>query len=87
MTSIIIRSIDPTKFKAVSQSIAEGMGCEPYEIAGVHESQRLYEGYNRGFAQARSARSADCGATRGVFGVESLFVNFPNPFFSRTEAK
>ncbi len=52
MISIVICSINPEKFAAVSQNYAARMGSEPYEIIGIHDARSLSEGYNRGIAQS-----------------------------------
>lgn len=52
MLSIIICSIDPAKFTAVSRNLAALLGDEPHEIIGVHDAKSLCEGYNRGAARA-----------------------------------
>lgn len=53
MISIIICSIDPGKFAAVSKNFADRMGDAPFEIIGIHDARSLSEGYNRGIARSR----------------------------------
>jgi len=53
MISIVICSIDPAKFAAVTTSFAAAMGDARYEIVGIHDARSLCEGYNRGIARAR----------------------------------
>jgi GT2 family glycosyltransferase len=52
MISIVICSIDPEKFAAVSGNYARLLGAEPFEIIGIHDARSLSEGYNRGIAQS-----------------------------------
>jgi hypothetical protein len=51
--SVIICSIDPDKFAAVSDTYARRMGDEPYEIVGIHDAKSLCEGYNRGLRESK----------------------------------
>jgi GT2 family glycosyltransferase len=51
--SIVICSIDPAKFAAVSASFAAAMGAAHHEIVGIHDAESLSEGYNRGVTRAR----------------------------------
>ena len=60
MTSFIICSIDPEKFRAVSSSIAQRMAGLPHEIVGVHDARSMCEGYNRGVARAIGERLVFC---------------------------
>ena len=53
MISVIICSIDPDKFAAVSDTYARRIGAEPYEIVGIHDAKSLCEGYNRGLRRAK----------------------------------
>lgn len=53
MISIIICSINPDKFTAVSENYASLLGAAPFEIIGIHDARSLCEGYNRGIAQSR----------------------------------
>lgn len=50
--SVIVCSIDPEKFAAISGNYARVMGRESYEIIGIHDAKSLCEGYNRGFQQS-----------------------------------
>lgn len=52
MISIIICSIDPEKFAAVSNNYAALLGEEEFEIIGIHDAKSLCEGYNRGIARS-----------------------------------
>jgi hypothetical protein len=51
--SIVVCSIDPVKFAAVTRNFAAAMGDVHYEIVGIHDARSLCEGYNRGIARAR----------------------------------
>ncbi len=53
MISIIICSINPAKFAAVSKNFADRMGDAAFEIIGIHDARSLSEGYNRGTALSR----------------------------------
>jgi GT2 family glycosyltransferase len=53
MISIIICSIDPGKFAAVSRNLADRLGDAPFEIIGIHDARSLSEAYNRGIARSR----------------------------------
>ena len=53
MISIIICSISPEKFAAVSRNYKQLMGDEPFEIVGIHDVRSLAQGYNRGIAQSK----------------------------------
>jgi hypothetical protein len=52
MTSFIICSIDPGKFRFISLAIAQRMAGKPHEIVGIHDARSMCEGYNRGVARA-----------------------------------
>jgi GT2 family glycosyltransferase len=53
MISIVICSIDASKFTAVSRIYAEVLGKEPHEIVKISDAKSLAEGYNRGLAQSK----------------------------------
>src|SRR3989344_9511889 len=48
MISIIICSIDDSKFKAVTDNYSKLLAGEEFEIIGIHDAKSLGEGYNRG---------------------------------------
>ncbi|OGI49613.1 MAG: hypothetical protein A3A87_01720 [Candidatus Muproteobacteria bacterium RIFCSPLOWO2_01_FULL_60_18] len=48
MISIIICSIDDSKFKAVTDNYSKLLAGEEFEIIGIHDAKSLCEGYNRG---------------------------------------
>lgn len=52
MISIIICSITPEKFSAITKNYTDLMGGEPFEIIGIHDAKSLCEGYNRGIRQS-----------------------------------
>lgn len=52
MISVIICSINPGKFMAVSKNFVSVLGGAPFEIIGIHDARSLCEGYNRGIAQS-----------------------------------
>ena len=52
MTSFIICSIDPVKFRFITMAIAQRMAGRPHEIIGIHDARSMCEGYNRGIARA-----------------------------------
>ena len=52
MISVIMCSINPAKFAAVSKNLADRMADAPFEIIGIHDARSLAEGYNRGIAQS-----------------------------------
>ncbi len=52
MISVIICSVDPTKFTKITKNYKELMGEEPHEIIGIHDAISLCEGYNRGIQHA-----------------------------------
>ena len=60
MTSFIICSIDPQKFRDVSQNIRQRMASSPHEIIGVHDAKSMCEGYNRAIEHAKGARLVFC---------------------------
>jgi len=53
MISVIVCSIDPAKFAAVTESYARAFGSEAYEIVDIHDARSLCEGYNRGLRLAK----------------------------------
>lgn len=52
MISIVICSINPEKFRKITQNYTALMGKQPFEIIGVHDAKSLSEGYNRGITQS-----------------------------------
>jgi GT2 family glycosyltransferase len=60
MFSIIICSITPAKFQAVTRNLALLLGNEPHEFIGVHDAKSLCEGYNRALAHAKGDRLIFC---------------------------
>ncbi|HEX4343735.1 MAG TPA: class I SAM-dependent methyltransferase, partial [Verrucomicrobiae bacterium] len=54
--SIIICSINPEKFKAVTEMYARVMGSANFEIIGIHDAKSMAEGYNRAITQS----TGDC---------------------------
>lgn len=50
MISIIICSIDPAKFKRVTEMYNRLMAGHEFEIIGIHDAKGLCEGYTRGLA-------------------------------------
>jgi hypothetical protein len=53
LISVIVCSIDPTKFAAVKAMYTGAMGTEPWELIGIHDARSMAEGYNRGIAASR----------------------------------
>jgi GT2 family glycosyltransferase len=53
MLSIIICSIDPAKYAAVTANYTEALAGHPHEIIGLHDARSLAEAYNRGARRAR----------------------------------
>ncbi len=53
MLSVIICSIDPAKYAAVTANYAEVLAAHPHEIIGLHDARSLAEAYNRGARRAR----------------------------------
>ena len=51
--SIIICSIDASRFAQVSQCYERLLAGRPHEIIGIHDATSLSSGYNRGIRQAR----------------------------------
>lgn len=51
--SVLICSIDPNRFEAVTASYRQRFAGWPLEIVGVHDARSLAEGYNRAAAQAK----------------------------------
>ena len=60
MISFVVCSIDPAKFTALSQNLAEKMAGETYELIGIHNARSLCEGYNRGVARAKGEAIVFC---------------------------
>jgi tetratricopeptide (TPR) repeat protein/GT2 family glycosyltransferase len=52
LISIIICSIDPRKFEAITAHYAHLLAGERHEIIGIHDAKSLCEGYNRGARRA-----------------------------------
>ncbi len=52
MISIIICSISPGKFMAISRNFVSLFTNVPFEIIGIHDARSLCEGYNRGIDQS-----------------------------------
>ena len=50
--SVVICSIDPRKFEAVTASYRQRFADHTLEIVGVHDARSLAEGYNRAAAQS-----------------------------------
>lgn len=50
--SIIICSIDPSKYAKVTTNFRALLQNEPHEFVGIHDASSLCEGYNRGARQA-----------------------------------
>jgi GT2 family glycosyltransferase len=53
MISVVICSIDPVKFDAVSRQYARLLAAGPFEIIHIPDARGLAEGYNRGLARSR----------------------------------
>jgi hypothetical protein len=53
MISVVVCSIDPRKFAAVSDNYRQLLEGWPHEIIGIHDAKSLCEGYNRGAARTR----------------------------------
>ena len=51
--SVIVCSIDPRKFEAVTASYRQRFADHALEIVGVHDARSLAEGYNRAAMQAK----------------------------------
>jgi len=51
--SVIVCSIDPRKFEAVTASYRQRFADQALEIVGVHDARSLAEGYNRAAMQAK----------------------------------
>ncbi|MDK2122905.1 glycosyltransferase [Parachitinimonas caeni] len=51
--SVVICSINPDRFAAVSAQYQQALAGFDHEIIGIHDARSLCEGYNRGFAQSR----------------------------------
>lgn len=52
MISIVICSINPEKFRKITENYTDLMGKQPFEIIGIHDAKSLSEGYNRGIKQS-----------------------------------
>jgi tetratricopeptide (TPR) repeat protein len=52
LISVIICSIDPAKYAAVTANYAQLLAGERHEIIGLHDARSLAEAYNRGAARA-----------------------------------
>ncbi len=55
MISIIICSIDKTKFDRITKNYAQLLDGEAYEIIGIHDAKSLCEGYNRGIRKSQGS--------------------------------
>lgn len=53
MMSIIICSIDESRFSAVCANYRKALADEPIEIIGIHDAKSMCEGCNRGARQSR----------------------------------
>jgi GT2 family glycosyltransferase len=53
MISIIICSVDETKFRKVTEDYQAKLQGESFEIIGIHDAKSLCEGYNRGIDRSR----------------------------------
>ncbi len=51
--SVIVCSISPDKFAAVSENYRRLLSGVSHEIIGIHDARSLCEGYNRGLRQSR----------------------------------
>ena len=52
MVSVIICSIDPSKFERISVMYRRLLDGGPFEIIGIHDARGMAEGYNRGISQS-----------------------------------
>ena len=52
LISVIICSIAPRKFEAITAHYAQLLAGERHEIIGIHDAKSLCEGYNRGMRRA-----------------------------------
>lgn len=50
--SVIICSIDASKFARISECYGRLLNDHPYEIIGIHDAKSLAEGYNRGLERS-----------------------------------
>jgi hypothetical protein len=53
MISVIICSIDSTKYELVCANLKERFGDSPHEIIGIHDAKSMCEGYNRGVEKSQ----------------------------------
>ncbi len=53
MISIVICSIDDSKFSAVCETYHQALSGESFEIIGIHDAASMCEGYNRGIRKSR----------------------------------
>lgn len=53
LISVVICSIDPDKFRKVTENYRRLLDALTIEIIGIHDACSLAEGYNRGIARAR----------------------------------
>ena len=53
LVSVVICSIDTTKFGRVRESYGRAFGDDPWELVGVHDARSLAEGYTRGLSRAK----------------------------------
>ena len=50
--SVIICSIDPSKFATCARHYEQLLAGRRHEIIGIHDAKSLAEGYNRGLARS-----------------------------------
>jgi hypothetical protein len=60
MFSIIMCSVDDSRFDRCRAHLAQVMGDEPHEVIRIKDAPSMCEGYNRGVAQARGDRLIFC---------------------------
>lgn len=53
LVSLVICSVDPDKWRAVTAMYGRVFAGRPHEIIGLHDARSLSEAYNRGIARAR----------------------------------
>jgi GT2 family glycosyltransferase len=53
MISVLICSIDPSKYERVTANYSRVLADHPHEIIGIHDARSLAEGYNRAVRKSR----------------------------------
>jgi GT2 family glycosyltransferase len=58
--SVVIASIDATRYAGATHSLARSLEGAPHELVGIHNARSLCDGWSRGLARARGETVVFC---------------------------